>query len=115
MYKEHFISGLITAAGSGTRMEAHIPKLELKINNKEIISYTLEKFLSLEVFDEIILVTSKDLLDLYKERYYKAKFSVEGPTDIECKRKEIVCVSSHNFASCFHVWFCSFPFSLDMH
>ncbi|KAH1159164.1 hypothetical protein GYH30_031067 [Glycine max] len=26
----------------------------------------------------------------YKERYYKAKFSVEGPTDIECKRKEIV-------------------------
>lgn len=83
MYKEHFISGLITAAGSGTRMEAHIPKLELKINNKEIISYTLEKFLSLEVFDEIILVTSKDLLDLYKERYYKypiLKVVLGGPT-----------------------------------
>ncbi|XP_028193853.1 5'-3' exoribonuclease 3-like isoform X2 [Glycine soja] len=26
----------------------------------------------------------------FKERYFKAKFSVEGPTDIECKRKEIV-------------------------
>ncbi|WVZ02247.1 hypothetical protein V8G54_023053 [Vigna mungo] len=26
----------------------------------------------------------------YKERYYKAKFSVETPTDIEAKRKEIV-------------------------
>ncbi|XP_027346761.1 5'-3' exoribonuclease 3-like [Abrus precatorius] len=26
----------------------------------------------------------------YKERYYKVRFFVEGPTDIECKRKEIV-------------------------
>ncbi|XP_061373067.1 5'-3' exoribonuclease 3-like isoform X3 [Gastrolobium bilobum] len=26
----------------------------------------------------------------YKERYYKEKFSVEGPTNLECKRKEIV-------------------------
>ncbi|KAL2328424.1 hypothetical protein Fmac_021851 [Flemingia macrophylla] len=26
----------------------------------------------------------------FKERYYEAKFSVKGPTEIECKRKEIV-------------------------
>ncbi|KAL2328420.1 hypothetical protein Fmac_021847 [Flemingia macrophylla] len=30
----------------------------------------------------------------FKERYYEAKFSVKGPTEIECKRKEIVFVSS---------------------
>jgi len=30
----------------------------------------------------------------YKERYYKAKFSVETAADIEGKMKEIVCVST---------------------
>ena len=28
----------------------------------------------------------------YKERYYKYKFSAEGPADIERKRKEVVCL-----------------------
>lgn len=29
----------------------------------------------------------------YKERYYKCKFSAEGPGDIESKRKEVVRVA----------------------
>ncbi|XP_021800007.1 uncharacterized protein LOC110744342 [Prunus avium] len=39
----------------------------------------------------------------YKERYYKYKFSAEGPGDIESKRKQVVCVAFINFI----LYFCS--------
>lgn len=73
MYKNKFISGIITAAGMGTRMESDIPKLEMKIFGRSIIDYTLEKFYNLDVFDEIILVSSKNLILEYKNRFSKLK------------------------------------------
>lgn len=69
VYKDKFVSAIITAAGSGSRMETGIPKLELEINNKPLITYTVEKFASMEVFDQIILLTSKELVETYKTRY----------------------------------------------
>lgn len=71
MYKDKFISAIITAAGSGERMNSNIPKLEIKIQEKPIINYTLEKISNLDVFDEIILVTSKELVEEYKDRFKK--------------------------------------------
>lgn len=69
MYKNQFISVIITAAGSGNRMNSNIPKLEIKIHNKPIINYTVEKLANVDIFDEIILVTSKELLEEYKSRF----------------------------------------------
>lgn len=69
VYKDKFVSAIITAAGSGSRMEAGIPKLELEINNKPLITYTVEVFTSMEVFDQIILLASQELLETYKTRY----------------------------------------------
>lgn len=71
MYKDKFISGIITAAGMGMRMKAGIPKLELKIFDKAIVDYAVEKFYKLEIFDEIILVASKDLVAEYEKRFSK--------------------------------------------
>lgn len=69
MYKDNFISAIITAAGTGSRMESDIPKLELKISNKTIIEITVSRLLETNVFDEIILVTSEELFELYEERF----------------------------------------------
>lgn len=71
MYKDKFISALITAAGMGTRMNSEIPKLEIKINDKTIIDYTFDKIYKLGIFDEIIIVTNSLLLDEYKNRFGK--------------------------------------------
>lgn len=69
MYKNKFLSAIITAAGLGTRMNRDIPKLEIKIKNKAIINYTFEKIYNLNIFDEIIIVTSENLLEKYKDRF----------------------------------------------
>ncbi|KAJ1440744.1 putative 5-3 exonuclease [Sesbania bispinosa] len=59
---------------------------ELKEELKKCIREKGDLFKSGEfLIDKIKLGTAG-----YKERYYKEKFSVEGSTDIECKRKDIV-------------------------
>lgn len=73
MYKNKFISAIITASGSGTRMGKDIPKLELKLLDKAIIDHTVEKISSLDIFDEIILVTSKNLIEKYTKRFESLK------------------------------------------
>lgn len=73
MYKDNFVSAIITAAGSGQRMNAGKPKLEIKIKDKPIINYTVDKFVNLEVFDEILIVTSSDLLEEYTNRFENIK------------------------------------------
>lgn len=73
MYKNTFISAIITAAGSGRRMGKDIPKLEIKLSGKPIIDYTVEKIYKLDIFDEIILVTSKRLIEEYSIRFEKMK------------------------------------------
>lgn len=69
MYKGNFVSAIITAAGSGSRMGAGIPKLELEISGKTIIELTVNSLFKSETIDEIILVTSEELLESYIERF----------------------------------------------
>ncbi len=64
-----FISVIITAAGMGQRMNQGIPKLELELFGRRIVDLTLDQFTSLEFVDEIILVTSEELLEEYQNRY----------------------------------------------
>lgn len=83
MQKKCFCSAIIPAAGKGTRMGTPISKQFLKLNSKEIIVYTLEKFEQCEEIDEIIVVTGKETITYIKnlvETYHLNKVSkiVEG-------------------------------------
>lgn len=46
---------IIPAAGIGTRMSADTPKQYLKINHKTILEHTLDRFLSDERFEKIVI------------------------------------------------------------
>lgn len=59
---------LIFAGGVGKRMNNSItPKQFLKVNNKEILVYTIEKFQDCELIDGIVLVSLSDFIDKCKE------------------------------------------------
>mgnify|MGYP003956345697 CR=1 FL=1 len=49
-------SAIILAGGSGVRMSQNIPKQFIKINNKMILEYSLDKFISNKNIDEFIIV-----------------------------------------------------------
>ena len=74
---------LIVFAGSGTRINSSLPKQFIKIKEKELVVYTIEKFEKSPVIDEIILVTHKDYLDLVEsfiDKYHltKVKYIIPG-------------------------------------
>ena len=63
---------LLTAAGSGSRMQQEIPKQFIHINNKPVILYTLEAFQTSPLIDEIIVVSLEnwtDMLWAYARQY----------------------------------------------
>lgn len=50
---------IILAGGSGSRMKLKsIPKQYLKVNNREIIAYAIEKFQNHSQIDKIIVVVA---------------------------------------------------------
>ena len=65
---------VILAAGIGSRMKQKLPKQFIEINNKPLFIFTLEKFLSVQQIDKIILVINKNYEDLYKQ--YLLKFDL---------------------------------------
>ncbi len=54
------IKVIIPSSGSGERFGGTIPKQFLKIDGKEIIAHTLEKFNSIKSIDEIIISTKPE-------------------------------------------------------
>jgi 2-C-methyl-D-erythritol 4-phosphate cytidylyltransferase len=58
------IGAILLMAGSGSRFGGDIPKQFLTLGGKEIYRHALDLMLSLELFEEIILVTHPDWLDL---------------------------------------------------
>lgn len=69
-----YLSAIITAAGSGNRMNSQINKPYLTIENKKIIELTLDKVSKIENFDEIILVIRKEdreIVEKILEKYPK--------------------------------------------
>lgn len=69
---------IIPAAGKGKRSGLPVPKQYLKLNNKELIAYTLEIFQKNNLIDEIIVAAHPDyfsLLDKIKKKYKLAKIS----------------------------------------
>lgn len=57
---------ILLMAGTSSRMNTEIPKQFIKINNKPIFIYTLEKFLAFKEIDEIILVVNQDKIEEVK-------------------------------------------------
>ena len=58
-YYYHMNVALIVFAGSGVRMKTDTPKQFIKINDQELVLYTIKKFQENPHIDEIVLVTSK--------------------------------------------------------
>ena len=74
---------IIVFAGSGVRMNTSIPKQFIKVNDNEVVSYTISTFNKSKNIDEIILVTNKDYLDyvdklVKKYHFDKVKKIVSG-------------------------------------
>lgn len=58
---------IIPAGGSGKRFGSEIPKQFLEINNKPIISYTIEKFLTFKSLKEIIIPCKSDWIEFLSD------------------------------------------------
>ena len=58
---------VIVFGGVGSRISSALPKQFIKIKDKELVVYTIEKFNNSKCIDEIVLVTNKDYLNLTKE------------------------------------------------
>ena len=58
---------IVLTGGTGSRMSAVIPKQFIKINDKPIFIYTLERIKEANIFSRVILVIHKD----YEEKYKK--------------------------------------------
>lgn len=67
---------IIVAAGSGSRMKANINKQFIRLNDKEIITYTIEKFYNNKNIKDIVIVVKEDEAEFFKkEILYKYNFN----------------------------------------
>lgn len=77
-------SVIIVAAGKGERMNTEVKKQYIKLHNKPILAYTIEKFENNNEIDDIILVTGKNDIKYCKEeivekyKFNKVKKIIEG-------------------------------------
>lgn len=58
---------IIVAAGTGSRMKKDINKQFIKLDNKEIIAYTIDKFYINDEIDDIVVVIKTDEEDYFKK------------------------------------------------
>lgn len=80
------VTAIILAAGSGSRMHTDIPKQFLEVNERPIISYSIEAF-ERSTVSQIILVTSEDYVEYCKSeivdkfKYSKVKKVIKGGSE----------------------------------
>ena len=69
--KDHYISAVIVAAGSGTRMKIPQRKQLVEINDMPVIAHTLKAFENTNIIDEIVIVTKQEdilvMMDIAKQ------------------------------------------------
>lgn len=80
MYKNYKISLLLLLSGKGNRFKSDVPKQFHNLLGKKIYLHTLDTFYELKIFDETILVTSKEWLDQVKNEtcHYKNIKIIQG-------------------------------------
>ena len=74
-----YSAGIILAGGIGARMGVSTPKQYLKINDREIISYSIETFKNSKIDDFLVVVESEESKKRI-ERYYDVVCIVGGKT-----------------------------------
>lgn len=67
---------LIVAAGSGSRMNAAVPKQFIELNGRPVLMHTFDAFLQYDPQIEFILVLPKDLVELWKLLCKKHNFNL---------------------------------------
>lgn len=67
---------LIVAGGTGTRMNASVPKQFLKLGEKPVLMHTIEKFVNYGSAIEIILVLPSDQFGYWKELCIQYNFKI---------------------------------------
>ncbi len=99
---------IIPASGSGARFGGKIPKQFFKVDGKEIIAHTLEKFNNIGLIDEIVISTQLEYfvkLSVIVKKYNlkKVKKIVEGGKqrqdsvynallNLECKKEDLILI-----------------------
>lgn len=76
MFNGRNVAAVVTAAGSGKRMGAPVPKQFLKLNNKTILEETVGKFRRVDKIDRVVIVVPADY-----EAYCRALFSADPGTE----------------------------------
>ena len=66
---------LIVFAGIGSRIHSELPKQFVKVNGRELVSYTIETFQKSNLIDEIVLVTLSNYVIYVKEMCDRYHFS----------------------------------------
>ena len=99
MNTKKYCSAVIPAAGTGIRMGTKTIKQFLKLGEKEIIAYTIQKFEQCNQVDEIVLVTARDTMDLLtnivkREGFQKVSAIVEGGKERQNSVYEGICAVS---------------------
>ena len=64
---------VIVAAGTGSRMKMGINKQFIKLEGKEIIAYTIEKFYNNSNIEDIVVVVKEDESEFFKKDKYNFK------------------------------------------
>lgn len=68
---------VITASGSGVRMQNPIPKQFLIIKNKPVLFYTIEQFYKYSPEIEIIITLNKDFVEYWSDLITEYKFTIK--------------------------------------
>ena len=61
------VSAVIVAAGNSKRMNDGVDKLAVELSGKPLLAWTISRFESTEIIDEIIVVTREDEVEKVKE------------------------------------------------
>lgn len=88
-------TAIIVAGGSGQRLESDIPKQFLKINGKELLSFSVNTFFNHPQIDQVIIVSHKDWLDHVKDSFPDCQVIQGGSTRQESTRNGLSIIDKN--------------------
>ena len=92
--------GVILAAGVGSRFQSDKPKQFILINNREIISYSIEEFKNVKNMDDFIVILGKnEVLEGKVAKKYSVTTVAGGSTRAESFYNALLYVKEH-FPEC---------------
>ena len=99
MLKEKFISAVIVAAGSSTRMNSSVRKPLMKIGDRTVLQHTVSAFDESKIIDEIVIVCPENDIPAFQELLSESNlkhqliFTAGGSTRQQSVRNGVAAVS----------------------